>query len=211
MKTLHQSTALSMGKYKDLQLRMSDSQNSNISFTVTLSGDNKLHGCFTDFDAGIVLTGTDLSTSFLKMNLYSDSVKADTPTRTHRFMGPSCLNVSQHRVVTFESTAWKKITEKEFLLYGELSFRGKQKLVAFEVTDHGISAECEGKPALSTLEFNGVIKKSDFDLAPDAYPPELAGDIVLKGVVVFRIQVARRPFSRSPGSIFPAAPPAPRA
>ena len=179
-----------MSKYKHPQFRMSDCRTSSISFTLTTPGGAKLQGSFADFEAMMAVTEGDLCTSVMKMILYSDSVKAETAKLTQSLIGPACLNVSQHRVVTFHSTDWERITENEYLLYGNLSMCGRCKLVVFEVIDHGTSIDASGKLKLSKLEFDCIIKRSDFNLTRNASPSDLEDEIALKGIVAFKSEVA---------------------
>jgi polyisoprenoid-binding protein YceI len=143
-----------------------------------------------DFDAMMVMREADLCTSSMKMILYADSVRAEAANLTQVLLGPSCLNVSQHRVVSFQSTAWEKVAENEYLLYGKLSMCGGRKLVVFEVIDHGPSTGSCGKLKLSKLEFDCVIKRSDFNPTRSAISSDFEDEISLKGILLFKSEIA---------------------
>ncbi|AYB32677.1 YceI family protein [Chryseolinea soli] len=178
-----------MIRCKHPQFRVSDSRDSNIFFTVALPGGKALRGSFADFDAMMVWKEADLGTSMLKMVLYADSVSAKTMRLTRRLMGPSCLNAAQHRIITFQSTEWERLTANEYLLYGKLSLYGTSKLVVFEVTDLGTLIDGEGMPKHNKLQFDSIIKPSDFNLARVARPWHFDRDIHLQGIVVFKNEV----------------------
>lgn len=172
------------------QARVSDRQLSTAGFSVALAGGGKLEGCFMDFDAALVIKNADFSSSTLKMVLFSDSLKSDTVRHAQRLMGPSCLNVGAYRSITFESTDWVQLSDTEFLLYGMLTMSGKRKLVVFEVTDRGRPIDLHRPHQLTSLEFDGVIKRSDFSLATNVSELNAEDEIVIKAFVVFRNDTA---------------------
>jgi len=178
-----------MSKCKHLQFRVSDSRDSSIRFTVALPNSRELQATFMDFEIGTIWREADLCTSMLKMVLYSDSVEAKTARLTRRLMGPSWLNVRQHRVVTFQSTEWERITANEYLLFGKLSMCGKNKLVVFEVTDLDTAIDTNGTLTHSKLQFDGVIKLSDFNLARNERPCDFGSEIHITGAAVFKSEV----------------------
>lgn len=179
-----------MTKYRHPQFKVSYPHGSSISFCVALPKEETLQGSFVDFDATLVMTEPDFSTSQIKMVLYADSVKGQTSGNTQKLMGPSCLNARQYRVIQFDSKEWERITKNEYLLYGTLSMCGRSNFIVFEVIDHGTSTDEHVNLRLNMLQFDGVIRRSDFNLAKYENFLTTGDEITLKGMIAFKSEVA---------------------
>lgn len=179
-----------MTKYRHPLFKVSYPRGSSISFRVALSKEETLQGSFVGFDATVVMTEPDLITSQIKMVLYTDTVKGQTLADTQKLMGPSCLDTRQYRVIKFDGKEWERITDNEYLLFGTLSMCGRSNLIVFEVIDHGISTDEHTNVRLNTLQFDGIIRRSDFNLAKHESFLAIGDEIILKGMIALKSEGA---------------------
>lgn len=174
-----------MNLYAPVQFRTADIKESNLSFSFTFPEGIKINGSFGDFEAVMVYAENDVCRTVLKIVLYADSVKAETEMITQKILESSCLNIHQYRVVSFESTDWVKVTDNEYLLYGNLFMCGHSKLIVFEIKDRSINSTKENNK-LRKLEFDGIIHPSDFKIK---LTTDTEDEIALKGSLVFKNEV----------------------
>lgn len=188
-----------MTKFNRPQLKVCDREQSSMLFMLNLPSAEKVKAHFEDFETTLTLIDTDLCTASISMTLYADSVKTETENITMQLTGPSCLHVTQYRTIQFRSTEWERLSVNEYLLYGNLTMRNRTNLVVFEVIDHGASADANRNSKLNRLEFDGLIKRTDFRLVGNTWPSDHEDDIILKGILSFKsaasdsFQIARKP------------------
>lgn len=177
-----------MQRSKPLELRISERSTSRVHFSLVLPEGDVLRGSFADFECNMTVIEKDLTKSILNMTLYSDSAQGQTPEITHRLRGSSCFNVSLYRVITFHSTGWEKLNEKEYLLYGKLSMCGQSKLIVLEVTDHGRYWDADTLTRLNRLEFNTTIKRSAYNMGTPV-GAEVSDEVTVTGMLSFKNEV----------------------
>lgn len=175
-----------MTRFRRPQLKVCDRESSSLSFILSLTPGESVQVHFEDFDTCLTLLESDLCTASLRMILYADSVKSDDERITKQLSGPSCLGANEYRVIKFYSTEWEKLPNNEYLLYGNLTMRNRTNLVVFEVVDHGVSSQLNSDARVSKLEFEGIIKRTDFQMSSNTWASEHEDEITLKGILSFK-------------------------
>lgn len=86
------------------------------------------------------------------------------------------FNAGKHPQITFASRGVSAVAGNKGRLLGDLTFNGVTKPVALDVTFNGAATNMRGTPTMG-FSATGVIKRSEFGVAPDL-PTRVAADEV---------------------------------
>lgn len=111
-----------------------DMKHSNTKFTVTHMIVSELDGSFNTFDGTLVSTKPDFSDSKINFSVDVATVNTDDADRDAHLKGDDFFNAEKYPKMTFTSTSFKKVSDKKYILEGDLTIRDVTKRVKFDVT-----------------------------------------------------------------------------
>jgi polyisoprenoid-binding protein YceI len=124
---------------------------------------SKVTGRFPKFDASIDVDRAALENSKLKADIDVSSVNTNQEQRDKHLQTPDFFDAAKFPKMTFESKAWKKTSENEFEVTGDLSLHGVTKPVTLTVKSLGFGEGMKGAQ-ISGWEAHGKLKRSDFGM-----------------------------------------------
>ena len=87
------------------------------------------------------------------------------------------FDVEKFPELTFESTSLKVISDKKFLLTGNLSLHGVTKVVTLSVDYNGSVVNSMSKKDTFGFHISGAVKRSDFGIGPK-FPEQMVSDVI---------------------------------
>lgn len=114
-----------------------DDVHTNVGFSVDYMVVSELEGTFKKYDAVVTSEKPDFSDLKLTFNVDVNSINTDNEMRDKHLKGDDFFNADKFPKVTFKSVAVKKISDKKYVLEGDLTIRDVTKRVKFDVNYGG--------------------------------------------------------------------------
>ncbi|MBI4026489.1 MAG: YceI family protein [Verrucomicrobia bacterium] len=128
---------------------------------------SKVTGRFDKFEGSIVVDRAAMEKSEAKAVIETASVNTNQPDRDKHLQTAEFFDVVKHPKMTFQSKNWKKISDAEFEVTGELTLHGVAKPVVLTVKSLGFGEGMKGAK-ISGWEIAAKIKRSDFGMTAGA-------------------------------------------
>jgi polyisoprenoid-binding protein YceI len=132
-----------------------------------------------EVDALLTYDPAKLGASKVEAQIGADSLDVGDPGDSREFAG-NFLDATSHPKITFVSTRIKTAADNKWTMAGNLTLRGITKPITLDVIFDGTRAGM-GPNAGKRLGFSasGIIKRSDFGIAPQMPEVMLANDLTL--------------------------------
>jgi polyisoprenoid-binding protein YceI len=140
-----------------------DKSHSFVNFSITHMVVSETKGGFKDFTAIVDAKQdnfSDLSTTF---TIQTKSVNTDDEKRDGHLRNSDFFDVEKYPTITFVSTAFKKIENNKYKLYGKMTMKGETKEVIWDTKYMG-SIKTNGKTKAG-FKCTTTIKRSDFNMS----------------------------------------------
>ena len=111
-----------------------DASHSNVKFTVTHMVVSEMDGSFRTFDGTLVTEKEDFSDAVINFTVDVASINTESVDRDDHLKADDFFNAEKYPKMTFNSTSFKKVGEKKYVLEGNLTIRNITKKVKFDVT-----------------------------------------------------------------------------
>lgn len=144
-----------------------DNAHSNVTFSVDYMVISELEGDFKQFDGAFTASKTDFTDLTIKFNVDVNSINTENEMRDNHLKSDDFFNAAKYPKMTFSSSAVKKVSEKKYLLEGDLTIRDVTKKVSFDVTYGGIVNDPYGNTKAG-FKAVSTINRKDFGLKYNA-------------------------------------------
>ncbi|MCY7409474.1 MAG: YceI family protein [Chitinophagales bacterium] len=124
---------------------VADTSQTNIRFTATHLGVSEVDGHFTTYDGAMVSTKPDFTDAQIYFLVSVNSINTNNGLRDNHLKSPDFFDAQKYPQIKFKSTSFKKISDKQYSLEGDLTIRDVTKHVTFDVTYGGTVNDAEGK------------------------------------------------------------------
>ena len=114
-----------------------DAAHTNVSFLVDYMVVSELEGSFKKYDATVTSEKPDFSDIKLNFTVDVNSVNTDNEMRDKHLKGDDFFNTEKYPQMVFKSISVKKISDKKYVLEGDLTIRDITKRVKFDVNYGG--------------------------------------------------------------------------
>lgn len=166
-----------------------DPSHTSIHFTVRHLV-SKVHGNFGTV-TGVINAGTGHEDSSVEGEIEVASISTNEPNRDNHLRSADFFEVEKHPKATFKSTKVESKGESEFLVHGDLTFKGVTKPVTWEAEYLGQATDAYGN-VKQAFEARTTINREDWGLTWNA-ALEAGGMLVGKDVKVeAEIQVVKQ-------------------
>lgn len=115
-----------------------DNVHSNVLFTVRHLVISEVTGNFKDFDVSLTTSTPDFSDASISAVVKTASIDTDNENRDNHLRSDDFFNAQQFPEMKFTSTSKKKVSEKKYVLTGDLTIRDVTKPVTFTVDLLGV-------------------------------------------------------------------------
>lgn len=143
-------------------------------------------GNFTKFDATLESSKDDFTDAKISFEADVDSVSTNNEQRDGHLKSEDFFAAAKFPKLSFASTSFKKVSDDEYKLAGDLTIRGVSKSIELTVEYGGTATDPYGQ-VKSGFEISGKINRKDFGLVWTATTE--AGGIVVSDEVKLNLAV----------------------
>jgi polyisoprenoid-binding protein YceI len=141
-----------------------DAVHSSVMFRAKRMDVVYVYGRFNEFAGTIDMTGDDVSTGKVSLEVKTSSVDTGNQRRDDHLRNPDFFNSTQLPTMKFESTGVKAGSGNNFEVSGNLTLHGVTKPVTATVEKVGSGKDPRSGKTLVGFEARFTIKRSDFDM-----------------------------------------------
>lgn len=144
-----------------------DPVHSEISYSVKHLGLAKSRGSFAGF-SGTVVTGDDLVESTVSAEIDAASVNSGNGQRDEHLRSADFFDVANHPTITFRSTGIRQEDDDEYVIDGELTWRGVTVPVSLAAEWGGVGSNPAANDATTLgVSAETTVKRRDFGIGPE--------------------------------------------
>ncbi|OIR07571.1 protein YceI [mine drainage metagenome] len=163
-----------------------DAAHSEITFKVKHLMITNVTGSFTKFDATLEASKEDFTDAKISFNADVTSISTNNEQRDGHLKSDDFFAAEKFPALTFNSSSFKKISDEEYKLIGDLTIRDITKQIELSVEYGGTATDPYGQ-VKSGFEISGKINRKDFGLVWTATTE--AGGIVVSDEVKLNLAV----------------------
>jgi Uncharacterized conserved protein len=156
-----------------------DKAHSRLGFAFTHLMIAELGGTFASFDAKFTASKPDFTDAVIELTGDVNSIDTDNDQRDAHLRSADFFNTEKYPNFTFKSTSFKKVADKKYKLTGDLTLLGVTKPVTLDVLLNGTTTHPMNKKEMAGFTISGIIKRSDFGVAPSMPAAMLSEEIKL--------------------------------
>lgn len=139
-----------------------DNVHSNVKFTVSHLVISEVEGSFKVY-SGTVESKADFSDAAIEFTVDVNSITTDNEMRDKHLKSDDFFNAEKFPKMTFTSTAWKKLDDRNYRLEGNLTIRDVTKPVVFNVVYGGTMKDPYGN-VKAGFKATATINRFDYGL-----------------------------------------------
>ena len=140
-----------------------DKAHAKLGFTITHLMVSDVEGWFKTFDAKITSTKEDFSDAVVELTADVNSINTDNEQRDKHLKSADFFDVAKYSTLTFKSKTFKKISDKEYKVTGDLTMHGITKTVEL-IAICRIGTNPMSKKSVAGFKITGTIKRTDFNI-----------------------------------------------
>lgn len=163
-----------------------DKAHSKLGFTVTHLLVSDVDGTFKNFDLKITSSKDDFTDAVIEVTADIGSVYTDNDTRDNDLKSPKFFDVAQFPTLSFKSTSFQKLDEKNYKLSGDLTMHGITKPVVLDVVLKGTGVNPMNNKPVAGFKINGTIKRKDFEVGSNFSTAIVSDEVEIKANVELR-------------------------
>ncbi len=159
-----------------------DKAHTKIAFSATHLVISNVEGRFDSFDVNVMTDGDDFEDASIEFSADVNSINTDNEKRDEHLESDDFFNAKKFPKMTFKSKSFKKISDGNYKLIGDLTIRDITKEVTLDAKLNGIIKDPWGKTRAG-FTVSGVVNRFDFGLKWNAML-ETGGLVVGKDIVI---------------------------
>jgi len=168
-----------------------DNAHSKVKFSVSHLIISDVEGNFKVYSGKLQSSNQDFSGATVDFTVDVASISTDNEMRDKHLKSDDFFNAEKYPKMTFKSTSWKKIDDKNFVLEGDLTIRDITKRITFTVTGGGTIQDPWGNTKAG-FKATSVINRFDFGLKFNALT-ETGSAVVGKEVsIILNLEFAKQ-------------------
>lgn len=140
-----------------------DKAHSSVKFTVTHLIISEVEGSFKDYDGTFSTSKDDFSNAAIHFSVDVDSISTDNTMRDGHLKSDDFFNAAAFPKMLFESTSFKKLSDSQYELIGNLTIRDFTKSVTFNVKHGGVGKDGYGNTKAG-FKASSKINRFDYGL-----------------------------------------------
>jgi polyisoprenoid-binding protein YceI len=140
-----------------------DPAHSKIGFTVTHLVISEVEGSFKKVDAKMVSTNPDFTDSQIEFSADVNSIDTENEDRDKHLKSADFFDAAKHDKIKFVSKTFKKVSDNNYKLTGDLTIKGVTKPVTLDVVYGGTAKDPYGNTKAG-FKVNGKISRKEYGL-----------------------------------------------
>jgi polyisoprenoid-binding protein YceI len=167
-----------------------DPLHSDVQFKVKHLVISTVTGSFTQFSGAATTQGENFDDAAIEFTLDVNSIYTSQPQRDEHLRSAEFFDAATYPSISFRSTGFKKVSDGQYALTGDLTMKGITKPIAFEA-EYGGSAKDGYGNIKHGFEVKGIVNRKEFGLTYS--PLTETGGLALGEDIKFtaNIQVAK--------------------
>lgn len=154
-----------------------DKAHSQVMFKINHMGINTITGSFTTAEATLTSSKDDFSDASIQFSADVNSINTGVEQRNTHLKSADFFNAAQFGTLTFKSTSFKKVDDKNYTVTGDLTLHGVTKSVTLNATFNGTTVNPMSKKTVAGFKVTGTIKRNDFGIGTQ-FPSSMVSDEV---------------------------------
>lgn len=159
-----------------------DASHSNVLFTVSHLLISEVTGSFGEFQASLKASKPDFSDAVATMSIKTASINTDNAKRDEHLRSDDFFLAEKHPEITFVSKSFRKISDKKYVITGDLTMRGITRSVDLDAIYNGEVTDPWGN-VKSAWKVTGRVNRFDYGLKWNALM-EAGGAVVGQDVEI---------------------------
>ncbi len=135
------SAAISAGAQT---LWTADPAHSNVKFTAIHLSVSEVEGKFTRYQGSMKASNPDFTDAQIEFRVEVASINTDNEMRDNHLRSDDFFNSEKFPYMTFKSSSFKKVSDRKYVLEGDLTIRDVTKHVSFDVKYGGTVLDSRG-------------------------------------------------------------------
>ena len=162
-KTTTLALLVALGAFAQNKTWTTDHSHSSVNFSVDHMVISQVPGQFKDFTGTVTTTGTDFNNAQVEFTIQAASIFTDDDKRDEHLKSADFFDAAKFPQITFKSTSFKKVDDKNYTLTGNLTMHGVTKTVTFKVKYNGTVKDPWGKTRAG-FKLSSQLNRKDFGL-----------------------------------------------
>jgi len=163
-----------------------DKNHARLSFSVLHFGISHIEGIFKTFDATFVSTKEDFSDAQIEMKADVNSINTEVEMRDAD-LRDNWFETKKFPSLVFQSSSFKKVSGKNYVLNGNITMHGVTKPITFDVVFNGKGQNPTTKKYSYGFTITGKLNRINFGIGKESLPTDVGYEIELKSNVEFNI------------------------
>jgi polyisoprenoid-binding protein YceI len=155
-----------------------DKNHAQLHFSATHFGIAHIEGIFTEFSVAMMSEKEDFSDAQVEMVAQVASISTQVEMRDNDLKSKNWFDTEQFPAITFKSTSFKKVKERNYRLAGNITVHGVTVPMVFDVVFNGW-AVTRTKKKTAGFTVTGKLKRSDFNLGGTAVETGVGNEIAV--------------------------------
>jgi polyisoprenoid-binding protein YceI len=136
-------------------------------------------------DAKLTASKDDLTDAQIQLTADVSSINTGNDQRNTHLKSADFFDAAQFGTLTFKSTSFQKVSDKNYKLAGSLTLHGVTKPVTLDVVYNGTVVNPMSKKTVAGFKITGTIKRSDFGIATSFPVTALSDEVKLNANAEF--------------------------
>jgi len=140
-----------------------DAVHSSVNFSIEHMVISEVAGQFTKFEGNVFSDKNDFTDAKINFVISANSISTDNEMRDNHLKGSDFLDAEKFPLITFKSTSFKKIKDKNYKLTGEFTMHGVTKTIELDVI-YGGTVSDPYKNIKAGFKITGTLDRKDYGL-----------------------------------------------
>jgi polyisoprenoid-binding protein YceI len=161
-----------------------DDAHSNLQFTIKHLMVSEIEGSFKVKEATLVSQGNDFSNASVHVVADVGSVDTNNDGRDDHLRKPDFFDAEKYPDMVFKSHSFKKVSDTNYQVTGDLTFHGITKSVVLDATAGTNVNPYDNKPLVG-FKVRGTINRTDYGISKDTPSALLSDEVEIRGNFIF--------------------------
>jgi len=140
-----------------------DAIHSSVNYSIEHMVISEVAGQFTKFEGNVFSDKNDFTDAKINFVISANSISTDNEMRDNHLKGSDFLDAEKFPLITFKSTSFKKIKDKNYKLTGEFTMHGVTKTIELDVI-YGGTVSDPYKNIKAGFKITGTLDRKDYGL-----------------------------------------------